>query len=1003
MRVSIAYIRHFRQSIRNVSNVSNVGLIKQSGGNKKTVGDLQELCIHLNRRKYSKAPFLQQGPRIIVQEQRPELHELDTLQIDLQNWTDTILDDTLVPVGSFTTSTMEEAIDVMEAWMQLPRNPNQISNKQSQNKAADAITRILDRIIIENAEGNPCAYFRTEMAESVFLFWKDVSPQKCVYQTLQILSKIRESKIIDERDIPYNNIISILTKLRTREAAQAVEGLLYRMISLEAERLRKIEDPNNISTGSFPEMLENRCNVDIVTYNSAIASWMHLSQSEADAGERALRILNRMKGSYKIKQRNEEKSKAKSNDNLQVPAHSKARDVDNWTVVKPNFNSYSMVINTLLRSAAGTEKFDEAAFQAESLLQDLIYFDGESWQKDSNIGDVQRHFHIIMEALSQCQERKTEALEKAMELLHYMEKSRYDDLHPTTKTYNIILGMISRLKVDKNSIAKMRGILSDMKINQSHPNTQSLNFLIKAHAGDGEAAESILRQMEAELQRGNQDMKPNKDTWDAAIEAYSKSTDHMKRGRKISMLLNQMAHYGEKHPDAKPDKITMSIVLQSLVRKVSRGGSRRAGKDALNILNGMISSSKKGNHLMRPDKQVFTTVMNCIVKSGDTNAVNLVLDLLNRMQELRMEGYENLKPDTATMNTVLSAFAVAKSRGAAEQAEGLLEAMSKSSDKEVLPNTQSYTLLISAWAKSGSPSAVQKIEKLLNDMKKTDTKPNVVSFSNLLHAFAQSGDDTSFASSLHILKKMENGSLGILPNAYCYASVMQCISNTAKAETIVERTLELLQRLRSFAMSDEISRELYTAVFNTAIKNIERSHEKRKDQLTLQVLNTMNDLHASGRLKAPMNIRTYNAAIRACAFTSGSQEDKIEAFVTASNFLNQIRSDRGISPDAYTYPAIMRACEELLGREDEDLEKIKDIFEKCCEDGLVDALLLKNMINFLPNVFLREILDTEKNPETIRLNDLPKKWRKSIYQTKAAGRYHRGGDKSRRNNRMTVN
>lgn len=999
MRVSLASIRHFRQSIR---HVSNAGL----GGNKKTVGDLQKLCIQRNRRKYSNAPFLQQGPRIIVQEPRPELHELDTLQIDLQNRTDTILDNTLVPVGSFTKSTMEEAIDVMEAWMQLPRNPNQIFHKQSQNKAADAITRILDRIIIENAEGNPSAYFRMEMAESVFLFWKDASPQKCVHQILQILSKIRESEIIDERNIPYNNIISILTKLRSREAAQAVEGLLYRMISLEADMLRKIEDPNNISTGNFPEMLESRCSVDIVTYNSAIASWMHLSQRETDAGERALRILNRMKGSYKIKQRNEEKSRAKSSESY-VSVHSKPSDLENWTVVKPNFNSYSMVINTLLRSAAGTEKFDEAAFQAESLLQDLIYFDGESWQKDNNIGEVQRHFHIIMEALAQCQERKTEALEKAIELLHYMEKSRYDDLHPTTKTYNIILGMIGRLKVDKNSIAKMREILSDMKINQSqsHPNTQSMNVLLKSYAalGDGEAAESILRQMEAEVQRGNQDMKPNKDTWNAVIEAYSKSMDHMKRGRKISILLNQMAHYGEKYPDAKPDKITMSIVLQSLVRKVSRGGSRRAGKEALNILNGMIASSKKGNYLMRPDKQVFTTVMNCIVKSGDTNAVNLVLDLLNRMQELRMEGYENLKPDTATMNTVLSAFAAAKSRGAAKQAEGLLEAMSKSSDKEILPNTQSYTLLISAWAKSGSPSAVHKIEKLLNDMKKTNASPNVVTFSNLLHAFAQSGDDTSYASSLHILKKMENGSLGISPNAYCYASVMQCISNTAKVENIVANTMEVLQRLRSFAKSDEVSRESYTAVFNTAIKNIERSHKKRKDQLTVKVLNTMNELHASGRLKAPMNIRTYNAAIRACAFTSGSQDNKNEAFATASNFLNQIRSERGLSPDAYTYPAIMRACEELLGREDEDLEKIKDIFEKCCEDGLVDALLLKNMINFLPNVFLREIFNTEKTPETIRLNDLPRKWRKSIYQTKAVGRYHRGGDKSRRNNRSTVN
>ena len=95
-----------------------------------------------------------------------------------------------------------------------------------------------------------------------------------------------------------------------------------------------------------------------------------------------------------------------------------------------------------------------------------------------------------------------------------------------------------------------------------------------------------------------------------------------------------------------------------------------------------------------------------------------------------------------------------------------------------------------------------------------------------------------------------------------------------------------------------------------------------------------------------INIRTYNAFIRACVFTKGNQEDKKVAFTTAFKALQELREWEGVSPGLYTYPAIFRAGEELLGRSHKDLESLRSIFYLCCQEGLVDTLVMKNMVNF---------------------------------------------------------
>ncbi len=845
---------------------------------------------------------------------------------ELISQTRDFLDLSINPTGNFTLETMDEAVRLLESW----------SRSQHSVVGAKQITKILYRIIDENKEGNPNAYFNTAMAETVCLYWREICVEECTTKTLEIETKMKS--ILEDDAIPYNNLIAILAKCRIKVAALAVENLLVRMIQLQKEGLI------------------DKDTADVVSYNSAISSWMHIAQEEKESGKRATAILNRMKGSYRIGDGG----------------------------VKPNILSFSMTINTLLRCQGNA-----AALEAEDLIQDLIYFHSNSW-RDKDMVEVKRIFDNVLDALNKFADKNPIAVDRAVGLLRFMQGTK--GLSPNTNSYNSVVGALSKQR-SKACISQIEGVIDEMnhshtsKKEDSNPNTSTYNALIKAYVKHSEpkSAESILRQMERDFQKGNNDVKPDSVSWNLVIEGHAKSNQE-RAAHNASLVMDRMVEYGKRHPDVQPDKITVSSMLKSLVYKASRG-NKIAGKQAVQILDKIIESYKNGNKLMKPDKIIFSTVINCIAKCGGKDAGSEALVLLNRMQKMHKDGFTNLKPDTVILNTTLSALANTQSKASAEMAEKLLQAMISSKDPDLAPDVQSYTLVILAWAESGIKDATKKVEQLLLDMEKAEeTRPNAVSYSTALNAFANSTDPASYERAIRVLERMESGEIQVRPNAYCYASVMKCISRSRDKNSILANATSLLQRITDENIDRKNDKDSYTVVFNTAIKSIERSSENRKDLVAMEFINLMKSMNATGQIKAPLHVRTYNALIRACAFTTGDSSERKVAFSTAFGALKELRTTQGLAPDLYTYPALFRAGEELLGHSNEDLETFRRMFQMCCEDGLVDALLLKNMVNFLPSDFMQSILQTVKSPELVRLNDLPREWKLNIYKNNSNGR-----------------
>ena len=110
--------------------------------------------------------------------------------------------------------------------------------------------------------------------------------------------------------------------------------------------------------------------------------------------------------------------------------------------------------------------------------------------------------------------------------------------------------------------------------------------------------------------------------------------------------------------------------------------------------------------------------------------------------------------------------------------------------------------------------------------------------------------------------------------------------------------------------------------------------------------------------------------------TEGNVEDKINAFSSVLTALIGLQ-DLDLHADAYTWPAVWKACENLLDVK-RDLAWINRVFELTIKSGLVNELLFNNMRRFLPQQYLQKKLKTDLDVYQITVHDLPSEWTRNV-------------------------
>jgi hypothetical protein len=306
---------------------------------------------------------------------------------------------------------------------------------------------------------------------------------------------------------------------------------------------------------------------------------------------------------------------------------------------------------------------------------------------------------------------------------------------------------------------------------------------------------------------------PNTVSFTNAITAWARCTrkDSAKRAQ---ALLDQMLHlYSSqtnedgKWDHVKPNKISYNSVITAWARSTERGSARKAEE----LLRGMYDFYNNESGLdieCKPDARSFNAVINAVARSRDKNCADRAKFLLDEMGRLYNEGDSDLLPDALTFGAIINAYANSLEAGAGDKAAQLLmhmESLYQMGFENAKPTTFVYNACMNAFAKdpliyveneAGSNATTlnraEKAEQLLDSMEKRYNeekdwriKPDIISYSTVINAHANSGSKNAGANADGILRRMLHrylvGDTKCRPNAIVFTAAIKAHSSAINA------------------------------------------------------------------------------------------------------------------------------------------------------------------------------------------------------------------------------
>jgi hypothetical protein len=336
--------------------------------------------------------------------------------------------------------------------------------------------------------------------------------------------------------------------------------------------------------------------------------------------------------------------------------------------------------------------------------------------------------------------------------------------------------------------------------------------------------------------------------------------------------------------------------------------------------------------------------------------------------------------------TVINAWAKVGSTEAAHQAEALLNRMLKSNSSEansIRPDTVVFNAAINAWATSKDPEAGTNAFNLLSQMKTLATEqgyatyPDIVTYNTVLSAWSHSGDVNAALETEKIVQEMQEESDDApAPNTVTYNTVLNAWARSALPGAVVRAQKVLDYMIKN--EDPEIAPDVIS--FTTVLDAWAKSKEPHKGARCRDLLDQLLDLYKETKranLK-PTQI-PYNSVLNACAFSAmgTSMEEQREALQIAVSIFSAMRKSDYVSPDTVTYGNLIKCLANIMPQGDVRSTMALQIFEKCCADGLVGALVWNEVRRAVPYKQIDQTYRLKGPSANLQLRDLPKSWKKS--------------------------
>ena len=525
-----------------------------------------------------------------------------------------------------------------------------------------------------------------------------------------------------------------------------------------------------------------------------------------------------------------------------------------------------------------------------------------------------------------CRSNHLDAAEQAERILRNIEVSNPSQMLNVTEYHRVLDLYIARNRVDR-----AHQLLLTMKQTPSN-----LGFAIVAQAWIQKRQLSKVEELLTfYMNRGIAGTM----CFNVLIAEYA-SRGNFQPNQAVDLLHLMDAYARDGHLEAKPDKMTITSILQILATQ-----GRPLEAEAL--LHRMFASSDPG---MAPDAVAYSLVLKAYATCRMVDAPERAHQLLEIMEErYRNRGKLALKPNTVVYNAFLSVVANA---GDGERAEAVLKHMEMREDLE--PDTISYGTVLTAWKNAGNGI---RAEQLLWRV----PHPDRPCFSIAIAALAKQGEGKRAEAILYYM--YQDGRDELRPNTKTHTAVLKAWANSNEPDAFknAKRHLYEMGKLANVAID--------TAVFNAFLKAVENSSEPDKVNIVRYVLQRMKKFKP-----ASPNSTTYRQAIKAIAATNGDTRVKQEALRAAL----QIYQDRTSlsakeQKDIKIHTSMMEACRKLSPKGINGDEIVEQVFLCCCKEGVVDSLFIMLLKEAASDELLKRIFNTDTLDREVFLR-FPQSW-----------------------------
>jgi len=551
------------------------------------------------------------------------------------------------------------------------------------------------------------------------------------------------------------------------------------------------------------------------------------------------------------------------------------------------------------------------------------------------------------------------------------------------------------------------GVLQRMKTNHhdlfaaeeksqvySRMNLLSLNFLMRAvyYAGHVDEVHQLWKLF------GQCRVVPDKASYDIVFLALaeSKRLDAAPIAHKI---LRKMKSLWDKFPDptmyCRPTADHYASVILALSRNTDRSG--KAAQEAISLFDQLqrdYADSGGNDETLKPSSYhysaLLTTLFRCRDRSReiDSKTIEVVEEMMNNLL-IRFD-------DTAVLYTTsLNALSKAGSLEAARLAQRLLDAMddqSSTTSYRLQPNVYHYGNCFFAWCRAAekgeAKDAHMMIEQLLNrleaNFEASQNDPSLLPSNILYYAWLRSiiasGDSDMGNRADEVLRRMQTkAAVGEAehPNSSVFSHVMHAhrLSGTPDCGEKAEAVLNQMQE--AFNTEGDLDAKPNAGVYTIVMQAYGRGARADKASHAYRLLKEMYDrFENQGDISLKPEAQAYHTVLSCCAITREASADAHcheEAVRIALQTMLDIES-HGVDPSPAVYSLALQTAQRSV-EDPQKREKLASvIFEKCCSEGWLNALVLKNLRFCSPLLY-------KKLPK-----QMPEKWSRRCGKPAQAGK-----------------